>query len=138
MIRILEEQVYNSSQEIARVKQAFTDANIFINGISRYLIYVLKVFKAYSADFLTEDNVYEINYQKNYQLNLDSIETYYDGLYWIGSVDGRPDEGRWNVSQYDIVEIDGKFDYNDTIAYQTNTDSVFVITPYGDIRIESS
>jgi len=110
---------------VERVKNVFEDSNTYIQGISKYLLYILKLFKAYSVDFITEDNIYEISADYNYQINIDQMEFDVD----ITKYD------RWNVTQYDFVEVIKEFD--DTLAtdYQSNIDGVFIASDYGDLEI---
>lgn len=108
--------------DLSRVKNAFTQANIFINGISKYLLYILKIYKAYSADFLTDDNIYEFNPEYNYQMNIDQMR-----------IDFHVNEKvRWNVSQYDQVTYSVNFEYDEN---QISSDMLVKSTPYGDIII---
>lgn len=108
--------------DLSRVKNAFTQANIFINGISKYLLYILKIYKAYSADFLTDGNIYEFNPEYNYQMNIDQMR-----------IDFHVNEKvRWNVSQYDQVTYSVNFEYDEN---QISSDMLVKSTPYGDIII---
>lgn len=108
--------------EIDRVKEAFNDANIFVNGISKYLTYVLKMYKAYSTDFIADNNIYQISNEYNYQMNIDQMDIELDFSY----------TKRMNISQYHRVEYS-----NTNILYSENVNSCMIVerTPYGDLII---
>lgn len=120
IVRMVEE--YEESIEgldLSRIKESFNSANIFINGISKYLMYILKMYKAYSADFLTDGNIYEFNPEYNYQMNIDQMRIEMNARFKM----------RFNVSQYDQVTYSKSFEYHET---NVNSDMVVKSTPYGD------
>ena len=112
------------NEEIQRVIDVFSDVNIFISGISKYLLYILKIFKSYCTDFITDSNIFEIDGRFNWQYNIDELKIDIDWNMYL----------RWNVSQYHRVDL------GDTrklfhFDHQENYDGVFMVTPYGTVDI---
>lgn len=116
--------------QLNEIRNTIDSMNMMTGGISKYLLYILKLFKAYSVDFITDGNILNIDEDFNYQLNLDNLEVRYDIEY----------NNRWNMSQYDWLEtsVDGQIikerNFNDM---NTNSDAVFFKTPFGDVKISN-
>lgn len=111
------------------IRNAINQLNMMIGGISKYLLYILKLFKAYSTDFITDNNILTMDDEFNYQVNIDQM--FFD-------VDIAMTQ-RWNMSQYDWVEAkypdeDPKNVFADM---STNSDGVFLVTPDGDVKISN-
>lgn len=102
--------------------------NMMVGGLSKYLLYILKLFKAYSTDFVTDGNILQMDDEYNFNLNLDNTWVKYDINY--------PD--RWNMSQYEWVEkyIEGiRTDLKVFHDYNSNNDGVYLVTDLGDVKI---
>lgn len=123
MIQILNDHS-NEIYKLLNLKTSLNQANMMVGGVSKYLLYILKLFKAYSADFITDNNILQIDDYYNYQVNIDEIYTKYDFMY----------RDRWNMSQYDWLENDGV----NNKSFQDKSmisDGVYITTPYGDVKI---
>lgn len=121
----------NSTEDYSldRLVNGVNSAGLLGGGVSKYLIYLLKMFKAYTADFLTDTTLITIGEDYQFQLNVDQIA--------IGGETGR--YTRWNMSQYDWVEttVNGEVirpnAYKRVFDMQHSPDSIFMITEFGDI-----
>lgn len=116
--------------QLDHILSALNDFNMLGGGISRYLLYLIKMFKSYTADFLNEHAMLEFNEKYSYQLNIEQVDTEGECI--------RPD--RWNMSHNDFIEkevsgevINGEYrEYFDT---QHSPDTVYIETPNGDVCI---
>lgn len=97
---------------------------IMANGVSKYLMYILNMFKSYSSEFLNENVAYYVDekYNRFQQIENLRIEGHYD--YYFNN----------NNSDYDrvVVEIDRSNVVTDVLIQET---SVSIQTPHGDIKI---
>lgn len=117
--------LFTNMSNTENVAKYFDNINIFVNGITRYLNYIIKIYKAYSADLLSDSNIYDIDADKyNYQHTIGEI----------GINMNINQKLRWNVTQFDYAEID-KPNTVVSLATNTNTDGVFAHTKYGDIKL---
>lgn len=110
---------------VGKLQELLSDSSVFINGINKYLLYILKLFKSYSADFLTEEADYNLTTGRNYSMQIDEMYFEYDIEM----------EDKYNTTQIDRVVIK-----KSTPRYSTTSrfkDSVFLTTPYGDIELET-
>lgn len=109
---------------LTNIQNTIYDSNILIAGVSKYLMYILKLFKAYTADFITDTNIFQINESQNYQLNLCQVTPKVDIMMHL----------RWNVSQYDWIETP---DYVDTYFKDIcqEDDAVIISQHHGDVDI---
>ena len=109
---------------------AINQINMMVGGISKYLLYILKLFKAYSTDFITDSNIYTVDEQFNYQLNLDEM--------W-SSVDIKMNQ-RWNMSQYDWVQKEFPEGNPTETKFKdqcSGFDSVVMVSDYGEVKISN-
>lgn len=120
--RIIEDNK-SPQYSLDNLSNAFNSASIYVNGISKYLLYIIKIFKSYTSDILTEENIYELTAKYNYTMTIDQmkIETH-----------SKMNE-RFNDSCYDYI----KFNSGETkIIDMDTTDCMIVLkTSYGDIII---
>lgn len=110
---------------VGKLQELLSDSSVFINGINKYLLYILKLFKSYSADFLTEEADYNLTTGRNYSMQIDEMYFEYDIEM----------EDKYNTTQIDRVVIK-----KSTPRYSTTSrfkDSIFLTTPYGDIELET-
>lgn len=113
------------------ISQILYQANTLYGGISKYMMYILKMFKSYSVDFITESTMMLLSERYNYQKNLGQFTP--EGKIRL--------KLRWNVSQYDQVVIqreDGSDPFHHRpikLDRQESFDRVFYVTPYGEVQI---
>lgn len=110
--------------KLLNIKNAINQSNMMVGGVSKYLLYILKLFKAYSADFITDNNILQIDDYYNYQVNIDEIYTKYDFKM----------PTRWNMTQYDWLD-NSAIENKDFVDSSISSDGVYLTTPYGDIKI---
>jgi hypothetical protein len=116
---------FATMENTENVAKFYESINVFVNGITRYLNYIIKMYKAYSADLVSDNNIFEIDGEMyNYQQTIGEI-----GINM--NINQRL---KWNVSQFDYAEI-VKPDTMISLYTNTNTDGVFAHTPYGDIKL---
>lgn len=101
-------------------KDTLEQAQTFTCGISSYIMYVLNMFKAYTADFIvgTDTLIYDSDMVKMIDWNYRSGEY----RFYI------PEE----VSHYDYVSMNRRKNFRDL---QFTKDEIFAVTPYGDFKI---
>lgn len=114
----------NDMFKLLNLKATINQANMLVGGVSKYLLYILKLFKAYSTDFITEGNILQISDKYNYQVNVDEIYTKYN----IQMTQ------RWNMSQYDWLDT-SKLKPTNFKDELTIEDGVYMCTQYGDVKI---
>ena len=109
--------------KLEHISSIFNSASIYVNGISKYLIYIIKIFKSYTSDILTEDNIYQLTGKYNYHLTIDQMKI---------KTNGRLSE-RNNMSCYDYI----KFNSSEPKILDMHTTDCIMIShsPYGDIII---
>ena len=116
---------FSNMSNTENIAKFFDDINVFVNGITRYLNYIIKMYKAYSADLISDNNIFDIDAETyNYQQTIGEI----------GINMNINQKLRWNVTQFDYAEIDKPNEYIQ-VATNTNTDGVFAHTKYGDIKL---
>ena len=116
---------FSNMDNTENIAKFFENINVFVNGITRYLNYIIKMYKAYSTDLVSENNIYEIDgEQYNYQQSIDEVGIGMDITQKL----------RWNMSQFDYAEI-VKPDNMISVATNSNIDGVFAHTKYGDIKL---
>jgi hypothetical protein len=117
--------LFSNMDTTENIAKFFDNMNIFVNGITKYLNYIIKIYKAYSADLISDSNIFDIDADKyNYQHTIEEI----------GINMNINQKLRWNVTQFDYAEIDKPNAYI-SLATNTNTDGVFAHTKYGDIKL---
>lgn len=123
LVKFFEDQTrpeYNPSN-ITTVINTFS---IMANGVSKYLMYVLNMFKSYSTEFLNENVAYYVDerYNRFQQIENLRIDGHYN--YYFNH----------NNSDYDrvVVTIDRDNRVFDSLIQET---SVSICTPHGDIQI---
>lgn len=121
----------SGTNRIPNLIETMNGANMIGGGVSIYLLYLLKMFKAYTADFLSDLSVFQMSENNNYQLNLDQIQI-------SGSMNSWD---RWNMSQWDWIELETKDGirfpekYRPINDMQDSPDGVYLVTPWGDTCI---
>jgi hypothetical protein len=116
---------FSNMDNTENIAKFFENINVFVNGITRYLNYIIKMYKAYSTDLVSENNIYEIDgEQYNYQQSIDEVGIDMDITQKL----------KWNMSQFDYAEI-VKPDNIISVATNSNIDGVFAHTKYGDIKL---
>lgn len=116
---------FQNMENTEHLAEFYDNINIFVNGITKYLNYIIKMYKAYSADLVTDNNIFEIDGERyNYQQSIDEV-----------GIDMNINQKlKWNVSQFDYAEI-VKPDTIISVATNSNVDGVFMHTVYGDIKL---
>lgn len=117
----------NSDTEtlVGKLQQLLSDSSVFINGVNKYLLYILKLFKSYSSDFLTEEADYNLTPEGNYSMQIDEM---------FFNVNISLEEKR-NTTQIDRINIVKQKPHFSTI--NRFKDSIVLKTPYGDIELET-
>ena len=112
---------------LSNIINTINQLNMLVGGVSKYLLYILKLFKAYSTDFITDNNILTMSDEYNYQVNIDQM--FMDVNMTI--------RRRWNMSQYDWVDIKyPEEDPKDVFADMTSVnDGVYLVTDFGDVKI---
>lgn len=106
-----------------RIEKILDTTQRFMNGLSKYLLYILKTFKAYSVDFISEGGLLKMGPDREYQLNFDNIWTH---------VRHNQNE-RMNIGSNDRIRIKYLKPIAKTI--QSNHDSLKLVTIYGDVAV---
>lgn len=104
--------------------------NMMVGGVSKYLLYILKLFKAYSVDFVTENNILVMDEEYNFQLNIDQMEFHVDIAL----------HERQNISPYDWVafEVPDSYEFYKLLNdYNSTSDGVYIETIFGDVKISN-
>lgn len=112
------------------LRNTINQLNMMVGGVSKYLLYILKLFKAYSADFITENNILSIDENYNYQLSVDQMAFNVDMSFYP----------RWNMSQYDWLQRevpDWKADQLGLADTCAMSDGVYIHTKFGDVKISN-
>lgn len=122
MINIL--QHLDENQDLPDLLDVLYNINMMYGGISKYLLYILKLFKAWRVEFISEGLLLNYNENYNYQVNVDQI-TYDVNI---------THHNRWNMSQYDWLEPAVETD-RELCEKQRNQDALYMVTRYGDIKI---
>ena len=110
------------------IRNTINQLNMMVGGVSKYLLYILKLFKAYSVDFVTENNILAIDEEFNYQLNIDQMHFEANMRFPL----------RWNMSQYEWVnrEVPDWSEFNFGLHDgQYTSDGVYMETMFGDVKI---
>ena len=117
------ERYKTPTENLENLLNTFNYASIYVNGISKYLLYIIKIFKSYTSDILTEDNIYQLTGKYNYHLTIDQMKI---------KTNGRLTE-RNNISCYDYI----KFNSSEPRILDMHTTDCIMInhSPYGDIII---
>lgn len=99
---------------------------VMANGVSKYLMYILNMFKSLSCDFLNENIAYYVDekYNRFQQIENIRIDGHYD-IYF-----------NFNNSDYDrvVVEVNRDNIIHDCLIQET---TVSITTPVGDIKISN-
>ena len=109
---------------VKKLQQLLQDSSVFINGVNKYLMYILKLFKAYSTDFLTEEADYNLTTGRNFTMQLDEMYFEYDIEM----------EEKRNSTQIDRIKIERTEPIYRTIS--RTKDSIILNSPYGDCELE--
>lgn len=104
------------------IKHSFTYFSIYVSGVSKHLLYILKIFKSYQSDILTEDNIFQLTSRYNYNLTIDEMR-------FITS--GKLTE-RMNMSCFDYLDFNKKLNILDL---HTTVCQIIYRSSYGDIII---
>lgn len=124
-------QSSTSDYKLDHIIDGLNGLNLLGGGVSQYLLYLLKMFKAYTADFLSDSKLITLGEDYQFQLNLDMIQT--NG--WTTRFE------RWNMSHWDWIDVQTKDgiklpgNYREVPEFNTNADSVYICTPFGDVCI---
>ena len=122
MINVI--QRLDETEEFADLLDVLYNINMMYGGISKYLLYILKLFKAWRVEFISEGLLLNYNENYNYQVNVDQV-TYDVNI---------THRNRWNVSQYDWIEPAAETD-RELCEKQRSQDALYMVTRYGDIKI---
>ena len=118
-----------SDYPLDRIINGLNGLNLLGGGVSQYLLYLLKMFKAYTADFMSDTKLITLGEDYQYQLNIEQITCSGDVTKW----------DRWNMSMWDWIEVNipggNPWTYRPVHDFQTNADSVYMCTPWGDVCI---
>ena len=106
-----------------RIEKILDVTQRFMNGLSKYLLYILKTFKAYSVDFISEGGLLKMGPDREYQLNFDSLWTHVR----------HTQNDRMNIGSNDRIKIKYLKPVAKTI--QSNHDSLKLRMIYGDVAI---
>ena len=117
-------QRLDETEEFADLLDVLYNINMMYGGISKYLLYILKLFKAWRVEFISEGLLLNYNENYNYQVNVDQV-TYDVNI---------THRNRWNVSQYDWIEPAAETD-RELCEKQRSQDALYMVTRYGDIKI---
>ena len=117
-------QRLDETEEFADLLDVLYNINMMYGGISKYLLYILKLFKAWRVEFISEGLLLNYNENHNYQVNVDQV-TYDVNI---------THRNRWNVSQYDWIEPAAETD-RELCEKQRSQDALYMVTRYGDIKI---
>lgn len=125
LLKFFESQVMPEHDPV-NIKGVINTFAIITNGISKYLLYILNLFKSYSSEFLNESVAYFYDKRYNMIKQIENIRI--DGSMNIRTVD--------NYSDWDGVIITRT--YKDIFYDGTVTDcSVVMSSPFGDIKINN-
>lgn len=125
LIDALDEDRTDDINLVGKLQSLLSDSSVFVNGINKYLLFILKTFKAYSADFLTEQADFNLTTQRNYLKQIDQINFNVD-------IDM---EEHYNNTQIDKIIID-KTPPNYSTTQRTRC-TMILHTPYGDVEMET-
>lgn len=109
---------------ISNVTGVLNTFNTMSNGISKYLLYILKLFKSYSSEFLNESVSYTYGEKYNLVKQLDKIS--------IRGTYNRP--MFQNNTDWDSVVITRK-SFKPLTDMLTQTDLVYLNSPFGDVKL---
>ena len=123
LIQYFSELGRDSLPNSLRIEKVLDVTQRFMNGLSKYLLYILKTFKAYAVDFISEGGLLKMGPDREYQLNFDSIWTHVE----------HTQRDRVNIGSNDRVKIKYLKPVAKTI--QSNHDSLKLRMIYGDIAI---
>lgn len=123
LIQYLTNLSRNTLPNSLRMEKVLDMTQRFMNGLSKYLLYILKTFKAYAIDFISEGGLLKMGPDREYQLNFDSIWTH---------VRHNQNE-RMNIGSNDRIKVKYLKPIAKTI--QSNHDSLKISTIYGDVAI---
>ena len=123
LIQYFSELGRDSLPNSLRIEKVLDVTQRFMNGLSKYLLYILKTFKAYAVDFISEGGLLKMGPDREYQLNFDSIWTHVE----------HTQRDRVNIGSNDRVKIKYLKPVAKTI--QSNHDSLKLRMIYGDVAI---
>lgn len=106
-----------------KVQEVFDTTQRFMNGLSKYLLYILKTFKAYAVDFISEGGILKLGPDMEYQLNFDNIWTHVK--YELSE--------RMNIGSNDRVKI--KYLKPVALTIQSSHDYIKLNSIYGDVEV---
>lgn len=122
-------QSSTTNYQLNNIINALNGLNLLGGGVSQYLLYLLKMFKAYTADFLSDTKLITLGEDYQYQLNIDQVTCSGEVTKWF----------RWNCSMWDWLEVNipggNPWTFKPVNDHQTNADSVYLVTPWGDVCI---
>lgn len=125
LIKFFESQTMPEHDPV-NIKGVINTFAIMTNGISKYLLYILNLFKAYSSEFLNESVAYFYDKRYNVFKQIENIRI--DGRMDIRTID--------NYSDWDGVIITRK--YKDIFYDGFTTDcGVYLCSAFGDIKINN-
>lgn len=123
LINVVQNQ--DNDLDLRDLTEVFYSINMLFGGISKYLMYILKLFKAWRVEFISDGLLLKYNEKYEWQVNVDQITP---------DVKMNMPKVRWNVTQYDWIEIEKETD-KDFCEKNRNEDALFLITKYGDIKL---
>ena len=106
-----------------KVQDVLDTTQRFMNGLSKYLLYILKTFKAYTVDFISEGGILKMGPDMEYQLNFDNIWTHV--RYNLSE--------RMNIGSNDRITI--KYKKPVALTLQSSHDYIKLNTLYGDVEV---
>ena len=123
LIAFFNELSRESHPNSIKVQEVFDTTQRFMNGLSKYLLYILKTFKAYAVDFISEGGILKLGPDMEYQLNFDNIWTHV--RYELSE--------RMNIGSNDRVKI--KYLKPVALTLQSSHDYIKLNSIYGDVEV---
>ncbi|MGL5315682.1 MAG: hypothetical protein ACRC92_20675 [Peptostreptococcaceae bacterium] len=119
------EDANGTGPNVIKLQNLLNDSSVFVNGINKYLLFILKTFKSYSSDFLTEEADFNLTTQRNYALQIDQMDFDVDVEIPI----------YYNSTQIDELLVEkAKTQFNTVNQF---VDTIILNTPYGDVELET-
>lgn len=125
LIDALDRDTKDNETLVGKLQSLLSDSSVFINGVNKYLIYILKLFKSYSSDFLTEDADYNLTPEGNFSMQLDE-------MYFHVDIELEEKRNNTQIDKINIVKQPPHF--SSTSLFK---DSIIFNTPYGDVELET-
>lgn len=123
LIAFLRELNRTSSPDSIRMETVLDTSQRFLSGLSKFLLYILKSFKAYSVDFISEGGLLKMGPDEEFQLNFDTIVTHVK--YNINK--------RMNIGSNDRIKL--RYLKPIAVTIQENHDQLRISSIYGDVKV---